>query len=69
MTQRLKLGMSLLESPDLLILDEPVNGLDPDGIADLRDLLHQLNKKFGMTILISSHILSDWNILLLILVF
>ncbi len=59
MTQRLKLGMSLLESPDLLILDEPVNGLDPDGIADLRDLLHQLNKKFGMTILISSHILSE----------
>lgn len=59
MTQRLKLGMSLLESPDLLILDEPVNGLDPTGIADLRDLLHQLNKEFGMTILISSHILSE----------
>lgn len=59
MIQRLKLGMSLLESPDLLILDEPVNGLDPDGIADLRKLLRQLNKEYDMTILISSHILNE----------
>ncbi|MDD2965518.1 MAG: ATP-binding cassette domain-containing protein [Bacteroidales bacterium] len=59
MTQRLKLGMALLESPDLFILDEPVNGLDPDGIAALRELLHQLNKEYGMTILISSHILGE----------
>ena len=42
MTQRLKLGMALLENPDILILDEPVNGLDPDGIADLRKLLLHL---------------------------
>lgn len=59
MTQRLKLAMALIESPDLLILDEPVNGLDPNGIAELRELLHQLNQKHGMTILVSSHILSE----------
>lgn len=59
MTQRLKLAMALIESSDLLILDEPVNGLDPDGIAELRELLHQLNQKHGMTILVSSHILSE----------
>jgi len=59
MTQRLKLGMALLENPDILILDEPVNGLDPDGIAELRELLLHLNHAGGMTILISSHILSE----------
>lgn len=59
MTQRLKLGLALLESPNILILDEPVNGLDPDGIADLRELFIRLNKENGMSILISSHILSE----------
>ncbi len=59
MTQRLKLGMALLVNPDILILDEPVNGLDPDGIAELRELLLNLNQTGGMTILISSHILSE----------
>ncbi len=58
MTQRLKLAMALLQRPDILILDEPMNGLDPDGIADLRELLLRLNKS-NMTILISSHILSE----------
>lgn len=59
MLQRLKLGMALLENPDILILDEPLNGLDPDGIAELRELLLHLNKSCRMTILLSSHILSE----------
>lgn len=59
MTQRLKLAMALLAKPDILILDEPVNGLDPEGIADLRELLLRLNQTSDLTILISSHILSE----------
>ena len=54
MKQRLGLGMSIITSPDLLILDEPTNGLDPDGIKELLNLMISL-KKSGMTILLSSH--------------
>ncbi|KGR72118.1 ATP-binding cassette domain-containing protein [Streptococcus phocae subsp. salmonis] len=58
MKQRLGLGMAIITNPDLLILDEPTNGLDPDGIKELLNLIKKL-KKSGMTILLSSHQLSE----------
>jgi ABC-type multidrug transport system ATPase subunit len=59
MKQRLGLALALLHNPNIIILDEPNTGLDPQGIIDLRNLLSKLNKEEGKTILLSSHILSE----------
>ncbi|MFT4801987.1 MAG: ABC-type multidrug transport system ATPase subunit [Flavobacteriaceae bacterium] len=59
MKQRLGLAISLLSNPELIILDEPTNGLDPKGIIEMRELIKDLNQKFGTTIFISSHLLTE----------
>lgn len=59
MKQRLGLAIAMIGEPQILILDEPINGLDPSGIIEFRSLLHRLNQEKNITILLSSHILSE----------
>lgn len=59
MKQRLGLANAILGNPEILLLDEPTNGLDPQGIADVRNMIHKFKEEMGMTVIVSSHILGE----------
>lgn len=59
MKQRLGIAIALCGNPDFLVLDEPINGLDPEGIVEMRELILKLNRQYDITVLISSHILDE----------
>ncbi len=59
MKQRLGIGMALLPKPEIMVLDEPVNGLDPEGIVEVRQLIRRMQEEWGVTVVISSHLLSE----------
>ncbi|MCL2037232.1 MAG: ATP-binding cassette domain-containing protein, partial [Oscillospiraceae bacterium] len=63
MKQRLGLALALLNNPDFIILDEPINGLDPMGIVEMRETIKQLNSEQSITFMISSHILSELSLI------
>jgi ABC-2 type transport system ATP-binding protein len=62
MKQRLGIGGALLGSPDLIVLDEPINGLDPQGILDMRNVIKKAHAETGATFIVSSHILSELDL-------
>ncbi len=59
MKQRLGIALAMIGEPEILILDEPINGLDPQGIIEVRDIIHRINQEKGITVIISSHILEE----------